>query len=138
MKRCDDAVQTIGNTGFSEKEDEFSTSKPHQTTSSSDAVLDVVISVLQEELKEKNSQIEAQQNTISELTAALLKTTETLQAAQALHAGTIQSQLEARSQNTPSEPPETPSDGSSGESKVEAKEETKNSPTGFWGRLFQK
>ncbi len=100
--------------------------------------LQVLLHTLQGELEVKNNQIEAQQKTISELTAALLKTTETLQAAQALHAGTIQSQLEAQSQNTPSEQPESPAEGSSDESGVEARVEEKTPPKGFWGRLFQK
>lgn len=57
----------------------------HQSTSN-DAVIDAVIKMLQQELEVKNKQI-------SELTAALENTTASLQAAQALHAGTMQQQL---------------------------------------------
>ncbi len=138
VKRCDDAVQTLVNTGFLEDEAEKTASKPHQTTSGSDVVLDAVILMLQEELKGKNAQIEAQQKTISELTATLQKTTETLQAAQALHAGTIQSQLETQSQNTRSEPSKTPLEEVLGEPEAEVRGEGENRPTGFWGRLFRK
>ena len=52
-----------------------------------------LISMLQGELDAKNKQIEAQQQTISEMTSALEHTTASLHAAQALHAGTMQTQL---------------------------------------------
>ncbi len=52
--------------------------------SSSEAVIDTVVAMLQRELDIKNLQIEKQQETIQQLTTALT-------AAQALHAGTIHS-----------------------------------------------
>ena len=71
----------------------------HQTTSL-DTVFDTVIATLKSELDAKNKQLEGQQKTISEqqitireLTAALENTTESLNAAQALHAGTIKTQM---------------------------------------------
>ncbi|MGL5254253.1 MAG: hypothetical protein ACRC9L_04525 [Brevinema sp.] len=54
----------------------------------------VVIEVLKQQLEVKDRQIEQQQQSIKELTAALENTTDSLKAAQALHAGTIHQQLE--------------------------------------------
>lgn len=53
------------------------------------------IELLKAELQIKNEQIAAQQRQIEQLTTALQSTTESLKTAQALHAGTIQQQLEA-------------------------------------------
>lgn len=47
------------------------------------------------QISEKDKQLERQQQTIGELTAALEHTTQSLQAAQALHAGTMQQQKES-------------------------------------------
>lgn len=52
-----------------------------------------VVSILQEQLREKDRQLEKQQQSIKELTAALENTTASLKAAQALHAGTMQQNL---------------------------------------------
>ena len=60
-------------------------SEAHQITSG-DTVIDTVITMLQRELEIKNQQIE-------QLNIALERTTASLQAAQALHGGTIQKQL---------------------------------------------
>lgn len=57
-----------------------------------------IIEVLQKQLAIKDMQIEQQQKSITELTAALENTTSSLKAAQALHAGTIQQQLAAGEQ----------------------------------------
>lgn len=57
-----------------------------------------IIEVLQKQLAIKDIQIEQQQKSITELTAALENTTSSLKAAQALHAGTIQQQLAAGEQ----------------------------------------
>ena len=56
--------------------------------------LEVVIDVLKNELEAKNQQINALNDRIADLTKALTIAQETAQAAQALHAGTIQQQLE--------------------------------------------
>ena len=71
----------------------------HQTASN-DAVVDAVISMLKseldaknEQLREKDEQLKAKDRQLEKLTAALEHTTESLHAAQALHAGTIQQQL---------------------------------------------
>lgn len=60
-----------------------------------------IITTLQEELKHKNTLIESQQQSISELTAALEHTTTSLQAAQALHAGTMQKQIASHEEEPP-------------------------------------
>ena len=53
-----------------------------------------LIEMLQRELEIKNSQITELNARLAETTAALTETTSALQAAQALHAGTLQHQLE--------------------------------------------
>ena len=55
--------------------------------------VDALVSMLQNELYAKNKLIDEQQQTIGKLTDALERTTESLQAAQALHAGTMQKRL---------------------------------------------
>lgn len=60
---------------------------------SENQLLSDLVSTLQQQLAAKDKQIEAQQQQISQLTTALESTTSSLQAAQALHAGTIQRQL---------------------------------------------
>lgn len=55
--------------------------------------IDILVTMFQKELDEKNALIKAQQQTIGELTAALENTTASLHASQALHAGTMQQQL---------------------------------------------
>lgn len=71
----------------------FTVSSEVHQTASNDAAIDAVISMLQRELESKNALIESQQQSIRELTAALENTTTSLQAAQALHAGTMQKQI---------------------------------------------
>lgn len=81
-----------------------------------------VLELLREELKSKNKLIEEQQKSIHELTTALENTTSSLQAAQALHAGTMHKQL-----------------GSGEQKKEEDKsstEETTEKP-GFFSRIFK-
>ena len=56
-----------------------------------------IIAMLQAELTVKNEQIAAQNRQIEQLTTALQSTTESLQAAQMLHAGTMQKQIESAS-----------------------------------------
>lgn len=77
-----DAVETVEKQHFFEK----TTSGDVHHTASSDAVTDAVLEMLQKELEIKNKQIEV-------LTVALENTTDSLRAAQALHAGTMQKQL---------------------------------------------
>jgi predicted transcriptional regulator len=75
-------------------------------TTNKAVTVDTIVTMLQNELNEKNTFIKAQQQTISELTIALEHTTASLHAAQALHAGTIQKQLanDSTNQDEPQEP----------------------------------
>lgn len=57
---------------------------------------DTLYDILKAELKAKNDLIKNQQETIDKLTMALKNTTQSLQASQTLHAGTIQQQLESK------------------------------------------
>lgn len=75
-----------------------------------EGVLQSLLHTLQGELEVKNGQIEALQKSVNDLTKALEHAHDSLNKSQALHAGTIQTQLEAQSQNTPPEPPESPSE----------------------------
>ncbi|MDR0819053.1 MAG: hypothetical protein LBN43_05740 [Oscillospiraceae bacterium] len=56
-------------------------------------VLKATIDTLQEQLVVKDEQLAAKDAQIAEITSALLSAQQTVQAAQALHAGTIQTQL---------------------------------------------
>ncbi len=110
----------------------------NQQIAKEETVVERLLTALEKELSEKNKTIEAQQETIKELSTALQAMTENLNKSQALHAGTIQSQLEAQSQNTPPETSETPSEGESAAEDIEARTEEKTPSKGFWGRIFQK
>jgi len=61
-----------------------------------EAVFDAVIEMLQKELEIKNEQIRELNERLSECSAALLVAQQTAQAAQALHAGTIQKEIASR------------------------------------------
>lgn len=90
-------------------------SEAHQTASN-DAVIDAVISMLQEELEVKNNQIRELNARLAESNAALVIAQQSAQAAQALHAGTMHNQL---------------TDGDAAYKDV-------GKSKGFWGRLFSK
>ena len=83
----------------------------HQTTS-----LDTIIDVLKSELEIKNQQISELNARLAESNAALVAAQQSAQAAQALHAGTMQKQL----------------------IDSEAVQETPADPPGFFSRLFSK
>lgn len=87
----------------------------HQTASN-DAVIDAVISMLQDELQVKNQQIRELNARLAESNTALVVAQRSAQAAQALHAGTMKNQL---------------TDG-----EVAYKDGGKSK--GFWERLFSK
>lgn len=76
-------------------------SKTEPTTTTNNVHIDnpdnvqPILSILQNELEAKNKIIEQQQQSINDLTTALENTTASLHAAQALHAGTMQKQIEA-------------------------------------------
>jgi predicted transcriptional regulator YheO len=88
----DEAVETAIIQHFSRN---TVSSETHQTVSNDTVVVsnDTVIATLRSELDAKNQLIFAQQRSINELTKALENTTASLNAAHALHAGTIQRQL---------------------------------------------
>lgn len=85
---CDDAVEASIKQHFAGGSASVDVHHKHIKSTSSDTVTDAVISMLQHELKVKNEQIER-------LTIALENTTASLQAAQALHAGTMKKQIDA-------------------------------------------
>ena len=69
-------------------------------------VLQDTISTLQEQLKVKDSQIEAQQTQIAQLTEALQNTTNSLTAAQALHAGSLKQLMDGSESTADKDEPE--------------------------------
>ena len=89
----------ISSEGVALIEEKMTANSDQKPTTNSDQkptgnpVSDAVIDILRRQLEEKDRQIEKQQEQISQLTAALEHTTSSLQAAQALHAGTMQKQL---------------------------------------------
>lgn len=72
-----------------------------------DTVSDAVIEMLRKELEVKNKQIEDLNARLAEISSALVMAQQTAQAAQALHAGTIQQQLiEETADPAPEQPKE--------------------------------
>ena len=107
----------ISSEGVALIEEKMTANSDQKPTTNSDQkptgnpVSDAVIDILRRQLEEKDRQIEKQQEQISQLTAALEHTTSSLQAAQALHAGTMQQQLltdgaEPESEAAPESEPE--------------------------------
>lgn len=94
-----------------------STKQTQVDTNQTPTVDTAIIAILQKELDEKNALIKAQQQSISELTAALENTTTSLAAAQALHAGTMKKQIE---------------------SPIIDLENEEKQPQGFFSRLFKR
>lgn len=86
--------------------------------------LEAVIAMLQRELEIKNGQIEALQRQNEQLTSALENTTSSLQAAQALHAGTMQQQLSAPEEQV--------------EEEISFTEQKKMKKRNLWERIFNK
>lgn len=93
----DDAAETFIKQAFS---DVVSSGEAHHdahhdavSDAVTDAVTDAVIDLLRKELEIKNEQIRELNARLAESNAALVAAQQTAQAAQALHAGTIQKQL---------------------------------------------
>ena len=82
----DEAAQAQIRRNFSHKERVSEARRDAHQSTSRETVADVLIATLREELEIKNRQI-------ADLTTALDRVTATLQAAQALHAGTMQQNL---------------------------------------------
>lgn len=95
VKRYDEAAESLIKQGLSQKS--TSSEAHHEVLQNriNDAVSEAVIELLRKELEIKNKQIEQQAQTITRLTDALAAAQQTAQAAQALHAGTMQQQLNA-------------------------------------------
>lgn len=73
-----------------------------------DTITADVVALLRAELETKNDQIRQLNDRLAETTAALVAAQQTAQAAQALHAGTLQQQLIEDGAATEQEEPETP------------------------------
>lgn len=82
--------------------------------------LETIIEMLRNELEIKNRQITTLQEQNIQLTETIAKMSDSLQAAQALHAGTIQQQLEGTVETQLAAPEPAPP------------------KVGFWGRLFKR
>lgn len=105
--------ETIGNTVYINKQGEslikstFSQSNGNQVSENQTETVSVLVSILQKELDIKNDQIRELNARLAESNAALVAAQQTAQAAQALHAGTIQQQLVSGG-SEPSETTATP------------------------------
>ena len=85
----DEAAESIVNRHFSNNDH---ISEAHHTASG-DAVIDTVVVMLQKEIDIKNEQIRELNARLAESNAALVAAQQSAQAAQMLHAGTMQQQL---------------------------------------------
>lgn len=95
VKQYDEVAQTIIKKGII---DESASSEVHHDVLQkhiNDTVSDVLIDMLKKELEIKNEQIRDLNKRLEESNAALVSAQQTAQAAQALHAGTIQKQISA-------------------------------------------
>jgi predicted transcriptional regulator len=92
-KLYDEATEMLIKQGILEDEPyQKSHHEAHQNRIN-EAVFDAVIEMLQKELEIKNEQIKELNERLSECSAALLAAQQTTQAAQVLHAGTIQKEI---------------------------------------------
>lgn len=93
VKQYDEAAETLIKQGLLR---ETTSSEAHHEVLQNhinDAVFDAVIEMLRKELEMKNKQIEELNARLNDVTEALVAAQQTAQAAQALHAGTIQQQI---------------------------------------------
>ena len=104
VKYYDEAAETLIRQGLSAN---GASNEAHQNRIN-EAVFDAVISMLQKELDRKNEQLAVKDKQIAELnarlsecSAAMVAAQQTAQAAQALHAGTIQQQLTGEATDQP-------------------------------------
>lgn len=89
----DDAAESLIKQAFSDNAASPDAHHDAHHDANSDAVTDAVIDLLRKELEIKNEQIRDLNARLAESNAALVAAQQTAQAAQALHAGTIQKQL---------------------------------------------
>jgi len=100
----DEAAESLIIQAFSNIDASGDSHQEAHQTASSEAVINVMVEMLKKELEIKNEQIQELNLRLAESNAALVGAQQTAQAAQALHAGTIQQQLIGGS----SEPQEAP------------------------------
>lgn len=97
VKQYDEAAETQIKQGFlretASSEAHHEVLQNHINDAVFDTVSDAVIGVLRKELEIKNKQIEDLNARLAEISSALVMAQKTAQAAQALHAGTIQQRL---------------------------------------------
>lgn len=95
VKRYDEAAESLIKQGLSEKS--TSSEALHEALQNriNDAVPEALIDMLRKELEIKNEQIRELNERLAESNAALVAAQQTAQAAQALHAGTMQQHLNA-------------------------------------------
>jgi len=89
----DEAAEKLINQHFTRSDRITESHHEAHQIASLDTVIDTLVTTFKAELDTKNALITEQQKTIRELTAALENTTASLNAAQALHAGTMQQQI---------------------------------------------
>lgn len=97
VKQYDEAAETLIKQGFSKEsassEALHEVHQKHINETVFDTISDAVIDMLRKELEIKNEQIRELNDRLAESNAALIAAQQTAQAAQALHAGTIQQQI---------------------------------------------
>lgn len=108
VKYYDEAAETLIRQGLSANGASNEAHHEAHQNRINEAVFDAVISMLQKELDRKNEQLAVKDKQIAELnarlsecSAALVAAQQTAQAAQALHAGTIQQQLTGETADQP-------------------------------------
>lgn len=100
MMYYDDVAENIIKQAFLKNSVSDEAHQNHINEAVNDVVIDVLLKqseTLQKELEIKNKQIEDLNNRLLEITSALVVAQETAKLAQALHAGTIQQQIENKS-----------------------------------------
>ena len=100
MMYYDDVAESIIKKAFFKNSVSDEAHQNHINEAVNDVVIDVLLKqseTLQKELEIKNKQIEDLNNRLLEITSALVVAQETAKLAQALHAGTIQQQIENKS-----------------------------------------
>lgn len=125
VKRYDEAAETLIKQGiFGEStsgEAHHEALQNHINEVVCDTVSEALIDMLRKELEIKNEQIRELNARLAESSAALVAAQQTAQAAQALHAGTMQRQLLA------------------GEEETELQEDSQaGKKSGWWSRLFSR
>jgi len=97
----DDTHQTTSNGQNEADQNTFDAQNDKDQTTTSKTSIDIVISMLKDELSVKNEQIRELNARLAESNAALVAAQQMAQAEQMLHAGTMQKQLKEGEENTP-------------------------------------